>query len=488
MTPDAWLRGMAERVIQTSCATIYLADGVAWKVKRPVDLGFLDFTTLDKRAWALDRELTFNAATAPDIYRAVRRITCTADGFCFDGEGGAVEFALEMRRFDDGAVLDVIPEAIDGELAEALGRTTARLHATAPLSEGGGAGALGYTIGSNAGHLRALARVLGAEAVEALIVRTQAAFEAATPLLEERRGQGFSRRCHGDLHLGNILLENGAPVLFDCIEFNDQLCEIDVLYDLAFLLMDLDFRSRRDAAVRVLSAYLDEARRTTTDGLYEGLALLPLMLSVRAAVRCHVRAHAGDEAGARAYLDAALRHLEPAPPVLVAVGGYSGSGKSTFARTAAPLLGASPGAVVLRSDEVRKRLWGVPPTERLPKEAYDSKVGRRVYRALYDEAERALNAGRAVVLDAVFMKDAERDKVAAIAERCGAPFYGVWLEASEAVLQARVGARKNDASDADLRVLATQLGQHPGDVGWRRLDAEGDFVQLAEALAKRLGN
>jgi aminoglycoside phosphotransferase family enzyme/predicted kinase len=488
MTPDSWLRAMAERVIQTSCATLYLGDGVAWKVKRPVDLGFLDFTTLDKRAWALERELAFNAAAAPDIYRSVRRITCTADGFCFDGEGEGVEFALEMRRFDEGAVLDVIPEAVDGELAEALGRTTARLHATAPLSQGGGAGALGYTIGSNAEHLRALAPMLGAEAVETLIERTQAAFEAATPLLEERRGQGFSRRCHGDLHLGNILLENGAPVLFDCIEFNDQLCEIDVLYDLAFLLMDLDFRGRRDAAVRVLSAYLDEAGRTVTDGLYEGLALLPLMLSVRGAVRCHVRAHAGDKAGARAYLHAALRHLGLAPPVLVAVGGYSGSGKSTFARAIAPLLGASPGAVVLRSDEIRKRLWGVPPTERLPKEAYGSKVGKRVYRALYEEAECALKAGRAVVLDAVFMKAAERDKAAAIAARCGVPFEGVWLEAPEAVLRARVGARKNDASDADLAVLAMQLKQQPGELGWRLLDAEGDFVQLAEAMAARLGD
>ena len=150
-----------------------------------------------------------------------------------------------------------------------------------------------------------------------------------------------------------------------------------------------------------------------------------------------------------------------------------------------PLLGSAPGAVIVRSDGIRKRLWGVAPTDRLPGDAYDSRVTKRVYRRLFEEAEVCLRAGRAVVLDAVFMKDAERDKAAALALACGAPFEGVWLQAPLETLRARVGGRQNDASDADLRVLAMQLQQDPGDVPWSRLDAEGDFGEMAAALASR---
>jgi len=484
-----WLSGVSDQVIETHCARIFLSNGLAWKLKRPVDLGYLDFTTLEQRRWALERELAFNRATAPDIYRTVRRITRTDKGFEFDGPGEVVDYALEMRRFDREAVLDACPEKVDGVLGEALGRVVARLHASAPVKpDGGGAGALRYTVVSNAEHLSALAPRLGEADVERLIAATEAALQAAAPLLEERRAQGFARRCHGDLHLGNILLENGAPVPFDCIEFNDRLSEIDVLYDLAFLLMDLDFRGRRDAANRVLSAWLDAAARAFPESLWSGLAALPLMLSVRAAVRCHVHAQAGDDAQARAYLAAALAHLSPAPPVLCAIGGLSGSGKSTFARLIAPRLGACPGAAVLRSDEIRKRLWNVGPLDRLPPEAYDNHVTERVYGRLLEEAELCLRAGQAVVLDAVFLKAAERDKVAALADRCGVPFAGAWLEAPDEVLRRRVSARTGDASDADVEVLAMQLGQDPGALSWMRIDAQGDFAPAAQALASRLND
>lgn len=487
MTPERWLSQGADEIIETHCARVFLRGRLAWKLKKPVDLGYLDFTTLERRRWAIERELAFNKPAAPDIYHAVRRITRMGGGFEFDGSGDVAEYALEMRRFDPKAVLDLCPDEADGALAEALGRTVAGLHAAAPVRpEGGGAGALGYTVRSNAEHLRALASHIGD--VEPLIAATAAALEAATPVLEERRAQGFARRCHGDLHLGNILLENGAPVLFDCIEFNDRLCEIDVLYDLAFLLMDLDFRGRRDAAGRALSAWLDEAARTFPDGLWSGLEALPLMLSVRAAVRCHVRAQAGEAAPAKAYLATAIEHLKPRRPVLCAVGGLSGAGKSTFARALAPLVGRCPGAVVLRTDEIRKRLWGSGPLERLPKEAYGSGVTKKVYRRLFEEAELCLKAGQAVVLDAVFMKAPEREKAAALAEHRGVPFAGVWLDAPHEVLKARVAARTDDASDADLRVLAMQIGQDPGDLSWTRVDAQGDFALAAQAVASGLSD
>ena len=484
----AWFAGSAERVIETSCARVFLAGDLAWKVKRPVNFGFLDYSTAEKRFWALQRELSFNRAAAPDIYRRVVAFTRTADGGLeLDGPGEVVEHALEMRRFDETAVLAEQPWTVNGALAETLGRTVARYHAGAPVNlESEGGGGMAYTIRSNAEVMRGLGERLDGARVEALIEATFAATARLEPLLEQRVADGYVRRCHGDLHLGNVLLENGGPVLFDCIEFNDALSQIDVLYDVAFLLMDLDFRRRRDAAVRVLSGWLDESARKEGDSLWRGLEILPLALSVRAAVRCHVQAYAGDLQAADAYLSAALAHLEPPPPALAAVGGLSGSGKSTFARLAAPGLGASPGAVVLRSDEIRKRLWGAGPLETLPSEAYAPGTSEPVYARMFHEAELCLKAGRAVVLDAVFLKPEERGQAQALAERLGVPFEGVWLEAPAEVLRSRVEGRSGDASDADAATLTAQLARDPGAMDWRRLDARAPLDDQARALVDAL--
>ncbi len=306
------------------------------------------------------------------------------------------------------------------------------------------------------------------------------------PLLDARKEGGYGRRCHADLHLGNILLEDGRPILFDCIEFNDVLAEIDVLYDLAFLIMDLDFRRRRDAGVRVLSAYLDEAARLFPEDIWAGLEALPLMLSVRAGVRCHVQAHSHDLEAAKAYLAAAIEHLKPHGAGLVAVGGLSGSGKSTFARLVAPGLGASPGAVVLRTDEIRKRMWGVGPLDHLPPAAYEREFGRTVYERMFHEASLALAAGRWVVMDAVFLDPAERTRAAEVAAKAGVPFEGVWLQTDPALMRERVDARTGDASDADAAVLETQLTRDPGDITWALTEAGADFDDEAGRLVSRL--
>jgi len=469
----AWLATQSERSIDTACAHVFLAGEVAWKLKRNVDLGYVDFSTREKRKWALDRELAFNRTAAPDIYRAVRTITREADGsLAWDGAGKALEYALEMRRFDDGAVLSADPSVIDGEMAEALGRTIAGFHAAATLRPNGGLSALEWTINSNAGLLRDLKGQLGAERVETMVEMTFAELARQRPLLAARTRAGFARRCHGDLHLANILIENGEPVLFDCIEFNDLLSDLDIQYDLAFLLMDLDFRGRRDAGVRVLSAYMDQAARSFSAMLWEGLAALPLMLAVRAGVRAHVSMHAGDVALSKAYVDAAIAHLSPPGPVLAAVGGFSGTGKTSFARAVAPGLGRSPGALVLRTDEVRKRLAGAGPVDRLAREIYTPEFYQRVYDTLFETARAALQAGQAVVLDATFTEPATRARAEALAAECGVAFHGVWLDAPLAVLEARVVARTGDASDATVEVLRDQVRRHgEQDVGWTPVDA-----------------
>ena len=496
LTPDveAWLRAGAGRdepcegVIETSISWIYLYADRALKLKKALDLGFLDFSSDDKRRWACDRELAFNAPNAPDIYRRVHAITRGVDGaLALDGDGPVAEWALEMRRFDETATLANRIPAIDGDFAEALGRKVARFHGAAgPGQVGGGAAGLDFILRSNARLLRQAAPHLGVEAVERLLASTDDAFAAAAPLLDRRFRQGFVRCCHGDLHLGNILLENAEPVLFDCIEFNDRLREIDVLYDVAFLLMDLGFRGGGAAANRVLNGWLDESARTFGAPSWEGLAALPLFQSVRASVRAHVTGLEGRHDEARRYVAAAEAHLAPRAARLVAVGGLSGSGKSTLARALAPAIGGGPGAVVLRSDEIRKRLWRVAPTERLPPEAYRPEASAAVYGELFAAAVACLAAGQSVIVDAVFLRADERSRAEAVATAAGVSFDGVWLEAPPETLRRRIEGRTGDASDADTRVLGLQLAADPGAIGWLRRSEANTPAGLAE-LRERIG-
>jgi len=488
---DDWLAagagvcGPCARRIDTPISKVFLFADKAFKRKKPVDFGFLDFTTLDKRRVISAREIVLNRLTAPDIYHGLHAVTADGVGGFrlapFEADG-ALDYVLEMRRFDETAVLSECPDRVDGALAETLGREVARFHGRAALgTAGGGAEGLNYVLRSNADHMRHLADRLGAEDVERLITGTDEAFEAARPLLDQRLTQGFVRECHGDLHLGNLLLEEGRVVLFDRIEFNDRLIEIDVLYDLAFVLMDLSFRRRGEAANRALNGWLDEAARVFPVGaLMEGLALLPLVQSVRAVVRCHVSGHNGDVSAARAYLAAALAHLERKPAQLFCIGGLAGSGKSTLARALAPKLGAAPGAVILRTDEVRKRLFGHAPTDPLGPEAYAADADAKVHAALFDAARRALQAGVSVILDATF-RDPKR-RVEALALHPGA--VGLWLDAPADVLRARVSARTNDASDADLAVLERQLASGAAAPEWRRIDACAPLIDQCSAALR----
>ncbi len=482
-----WLERQAERTIETSCARVFLRPDVAWKIKRPVRFAFLDFSTLDRRQWALDRELTFNRRWASDIYRAVRAVTRAGESFALDGQGEAVEWLLEMRRFDRDAVLANRPQTVDGKLAETLGRLVARAHINATAApDGGGAAALGFTIATNEASLRRAPK-LEVAAVQRLIERTRIGRDALSPLLESRRRAGFGRQCHGDLHLGNIVLEGGRPIPFDCIEFNDQLSRIDVLYDVAFPIMDLVVRDRFEAANRLLNAYLDEAAREMPSSQWEGLIALRLFLSVRAAVRAHVTAATGEDGLAHKYLVAAERFLEPSTARLFAVGGLSGTGKSTFARALAPLVPDAPGAVILRSDEIRKRLMGVGHLDRLPEAAYAPGQDARVYDEMLNLAAAIFRAGRSVILDATFLAPHERLHVERLAASLGAPVTPVWLEGDPALLRARLAARTADSSDATLAVLDGQLASDPAAVTWPRISASAEFGPAARRLAARPG-
>ncbi|MBW8881073.1 MAG: AAA family ATPase [Asticcacaulis sp.] len=466
------LRQDADRVIETSCATVVLKGDKAYKVKKSVDYGFLDFTDADKRRHALEAELRYNRRTAADIYDAVIDI------------GG--ESVLVMRRFDTACVLGesaVLPGwAPDLALMDDLGETIADFHAGAEVCrDPQHAENIRYTIDSNDRNIAHFRDALGPAEVDAYHGELYAELDRRSAAVGARYGQGFIRRCHGDLHLGNILIENGRPVLFDCIEFNEKLSQIDLLYDLGFLLMDLWVRGYTAAANRVLNAWLDcAARREDEAALYGGLCLLPLYMSVRAGVRCHVTANAGEIETARMYLAAARDFLRQAPPTVSAVGGLSGSGKSTRARSLAPQKGRAPGAVTLRSDELRKRLWAVPSQEPLPGAAYTPAETQRTYAHMFALAGHILQAGQGVVFDATFREADFRSAAEAVATQAGVAFDGLWLDVPAEERARRVGARAGDVSDATVSVAIAQASIDPEAISWqidRDASAGGDGAE-----------
>jgi predicted kinase len=303
------------------------------------------------------------------------------------------------------------------------------------------------------------------------------------------------RRCHGDLHLGNIVLRGGRPLLFDAIEFDEAIATVDTLYDLAFLLMDLDRHGQRPAANVVLNRYL---WRDGDDLSLRGLQALPLFLGCRAGIRAMVTAERAaqeqsdaaerDREHARALLRAALGYLEPVPPRLVAVGGLSGTGKTTLAAALAPELGPAPGAVHVRSDLERKNLFGVDETVRLPARSYTPEASAEVYAILLRKARLALAAGQSVIVDAVYSTPEERATIEALAAELGLPFQGLWLIAGSETLVARVAARRNDASDANPEVVQQQLTWEVGALSpaWRLLDAGGSAEDAHRRAASAL--
>lgn len=480
--------------IDTHGAAVFLAGADAYKVKRAVRFAFMDFSTIEKRRAACENEIAVNRANAPELYLGIVAITKGASGLAFAGDGDVVEWGVHMRRFDETRTLDRLAER--GELAPRiiaeLARAIAAAHRAAPMAQGRDTTeSFRSQMEQALDGLAAVPDVLPSLAVASLGASMRHAFVRSEALLREREARGAVRRCHGDLHLGNIVMVADQPVLFDAIEFDERIATCDILYDLAFVLMDLWTRDLRREAGRLFARYFwlcpDVEREV------EGLAALPLFLSLRAAIRAEVIALRPGErpalaAKARPYLDAAQAFLAEAPVDLVAIGGLSGTGKSVLAEALVAEIGRPPGAIHLRSDIERKRLAHREEHATLPAAAYGPESSAATYAWLRRLASRALAAGQSVVVDATHRRPEDRAALRGVAREQGARFIGLWLEAPTEVREARVAARRSDASDATPEIAAAQECDAIGVLDWQRLDVSGPLAEVIEAARAVLGN
>ena len=487
------------RRIDTHGAIVFLAGVFAYKLKRAIRFPFMDFSTLEKRRRACEAEIEINRPGAPTIYLDARPITRSWGQLCLGGPGPAIDWVVQMRRFDDSQTLDHLAEAgqlTPGLLCNLTQAILASHHRAAPADSIAATAALGTYIDQNEVAFGEAPALFEPDRVALAIDRSRTALASCRELLLQRGQQGLVRRCHGDLHLRNLVLIGGAPVLFDAIEFDEGIATCDLLYDLAFLLMDLWQRGLRREANVVLNRYLWDSGDPRH---LSGLAALPLFLSIRAALRAKIAAaalafarpdqHQATVDEARRYFEFSLSFLDTGPPLLLAIGGLSGTGKSTLAAALAPSIGGAPGAVHLRSDIERKRMFGVADTERLPAAAYAPGVDEEVYARLQRKARLALQAGASVIVDAVHISPQERSAIAATARDLGLPFRGIWLEAPPPVLTERVTTRSSDASDADATVVRLQLDHGPGAIDWARIDAgQPAAAVLEQALADSIAS
>ena len=450
-------------LIETHISWVLLAGEYAYKIKKAINLGFLDYSTLEARRFYCDEEVRLNRRTAPDIYLDTIPVGGSPDNPEL-GVQPAVEYAVRMRRFDTANLMDgllqngrIFPSHIDG-LAAAITRFHKRLPSVDMNSDFGTAASVKAAALQNCEQLRELLPdEAGHEHIAELEASTEAEFSECGKLFDIRRAQGFVRECHGDLHLGNIVLLQDDPVPFDCIEFNPALRYIDVMDEIAFSVMDLLHREHPELAWRLLNACLEAS------GDYGGLSVLRFYLAYRAAVRakvCAIRASQADISGkaraaelaaCRSYLALARQSLRQYRPALIITHGLPGSGKTTFSQ----LVLQQMGAIRIRSDVERKRLYGLGAQEnsRSHGDIYGPQATRRTYARLLELAREILLAGFTVIVDAAFLKQDERKAFRTLAQYMSVPFAIASLYADDNKLRERIRQRRNDASEADVAVL-----------------------------------
>ncbi|MGZ8229123.1 MAG: bifunctional aminoglycoside phosphotransferase/ATP-binding protein [Burkholderiales bacterium] len=460
-------------VLETHISWVFLAGPYAYKIKKPVDLGFVDFSSLERRRYFCEEEVRLNARLAPQLYVDVVEIRGSPEAPRIGGHGPLLDYAVRMRRFAQEALAKHLLAAgkLTAEQIAALAQRIARFHHNLPPADpdrdyGAPERALAAAF-QNFEQIEPLLPNSDAEfALHLLCDWTEREYMQTSRHLAERRAAGMIRECHGDLHLGNIVLIDGTLVPFDCLEFNPHLRWIDVMSEIAFLAMDLFDRGAPRLAWLFLNEYLEAC------GAYSGLTVLRFFLVYRAMVRAKVHLlrarQQGLEAGeavrlARAYesyVALALDWTVQRKRVLLLMHGLSGCGKSTVALE----LAQSLGAIRVRSDVERKRLAGLPPLERsgapVGEGLYGSASTAATYERLAAVARTVLEAGYSAIVDATFLRQWQRDEMGALSSSVGVPIVIVDVRAPQRLLEARIATRlasATDPSDAGLDVLHHQI-------------------------------
>lgn len=463
--PGFWPQPGPVEVIETHISGVFLVGKRAYKVKKPVDLGFVDFSTLERRKHYCDEELRLNRRLAPDLYLGMRTITDSPDGPAFEGKGDPLEYAVEMRRFDQESLMVHAEEKgrLTFDHMDQLAKLIADFHANCPVATAdrpfGNFDYVCRPIEENFRHLlhEHIPQDLRPR-LEKLQNWSRAEHEKLKETFAERKGAGVIRECHGDMHLGNMILRDGTITVFDCIEFNDSFRWIDVLSEVAFCTMDLADRGRPQLAHHFLNAYLE------ITGDYAGLAVLPYYLCYRAMVRAKVSwlrlqqhpGEAGEERRLRQeleeYVEMAERYAFERKPQLIVMHGVSGTGKSYGAQQIVQELGA----IRVRSDVERKRMAAGQAVSDL----YSHEMSERVYGTLHRFGRTGIEAGFPMLLDATYLRQQYRSDALQVAREAGVACHLLNVTASEATLRERIRRRAelaNDASDADERILERQL-------------------------------
>lgn len=481
------------QLIQTHVSYVLLTGDYVYKVKKPVNFGFLDYSSLQKRQHFCQEELRLNQRGAAEIYLEVLPIIQSGDQFQLAETGEPVEYTVKMRQFPQSALFTELYDRgeLTEELLERLAKVLAEFHTQSVSNEYirqfGWVSQIRQAIDENYEQTE---KYIGGPQTQQQFDETKAytdqLFVEQAALFQSRIDHNWIRECHGDVHLRNIALWQDRILLFDCIEFNEPFRFVDVMFDVAYIVMDLDARERQDLSNRFLNAYVEQI------GDWEGLQVLPLYLSRQSYVRAKVTSFLLDDPAvpesvkqeatetAKRYYRLAWEYTRPRQGRLMLMAGLSGSGKSTTAR----LLASQTGAIHLRSDAVRKHMAGVPLHERGGADLYTEEMNQKTYDRLLELGISLAQQGYAVILDAKYDRQALRQAAIAQAQAHQLPIQIFYCTAPIQVLQERLEQRQSDVSDATAKILSNQ-SMEPFDNSEQPYVTTLDTTQSLEAQLKR---